>query len=413
MFACSNDTKSKITNSDDYNKFLVNNPLNSDFIHVDFRNPTVSQNSLQGIGVGLGANEYDTNFQEVANIQYLKEEEQSLLNALDINKESMSVYLMALARNYTSQHRFKEALETAIEARGMGSELDKSYGLLFDIHMELGNYAISEKYLDSIQGTSDFGYLIRLAKWCDYKGDLTTGIHFMEKALKKAETSNTIKIKLWANISLGDYYGRYGRIKDSYTQYLKALEQDPQNAYAKKGIAWIVFSHEKNPKEALRILDSVTKHYRTPDFYLLKAQIAEYIKDDLLYVLNLDAYYKEIKNPDYGNIYNANNVLLYLEQIHEYDKAIELAKKEVNNRPTPQSYSLLAYSYLKKGDTEKALEIVKNHLEGKDLQPFVTYHMAEIYKAIGDFRQVKNLKSGLLQASFEMGPTFEVRIANL
>jgi hypothetical protein len=38
-----------------------------------------------------------------------------------------------------------------------------------------------------------------------------------------------------------------------------------------------VFSHEKNPKEALRILNTILLQHKTPDYYLLKAEIAEYM----------------------------------------------------------------------------------------------------------------------------------------
>jgi hypothetical protein len=56
-------------------------------------------------------------------------------------------------------------------------------------------------------------------------------------------------------------------------QLLKTLAIDPNYSYALKGIAWIVFSHERNTKEELWKL----LRLRTiPDFYLLKSQIAQF-----------------------------------------------------------------------------------------------------------------------------------------
>ncbi|WP_290683271.1 hypothetical protein [Kordia sp.] len=52
---------------------------------------------------------------------------------------------------------------------------------------------------------------------------------------------------------------------------------NPNDAYAKKGVAWIVFSHEKNPEEALRILNTIMSQHKAPDYYLLKAEIAEFM----------------------------------------------------------------------------------------------------------------------------------------
>ena len=80
----------------------------------------------------------------------------------------------------------------------------------------------------------------------------------------------------------------------SYYYYLKALELNPNDAYAKKGIAWIIFSYEKNPEEALRILDAITENYSSPDYYLLKAEIADYMGSEEIQAKNLDLYFKSV-----------------------------------------------------------------------------------------------------------------------
>ncbi|HZJ21297.1 MAG TPA: hypothetical protein VFD35_13235, partial [Pricia sp.] len=210
-----------------------------------------------------------------------------------------------------------------------------------------------------------------------------------------------------------DYYGHAGRIKDSYEHFLKALRIDPENAYAKKGIAWIVFSHEKKPKEAMRILDSVTTYYKSPAYFLLKSEIAEYMGDDMKSVANLDNYFNLVQNPAYGDMYNAFNISLYLNVTEQYDKALTLAETEVANRPTPESYSFLAYSYLKIGNKQKARDIVDGHIEGKTYEPAVLLRTAEIYKATGSIDRVKQLKDELLGAVYELGPATEKEIAQL
>ncbi|NNE78219.1 MAG: hypothetical protein HKN31_14245 [Pricia sp.] len=318
-----------------------------------------------------------------------------------------------MARNYISQHRFKEALQHADSARATKNDVKESKNLLFDVHMELGNYNIAKKYLDSIKNMSDFGYLIRLSKWNDHKGDLDTTIRFMEKAKEKAETSKNDQLKLWAYTNLADYYGHAGRIEDSYDHYLKALALDNDNAYAKKGIAWIVFSHEKRPNEAIRILDSVTKTYSAPDYYLLKAEIADYMGDDLNRLTNLDKYFALVQNPAYGDMYNTHNIAIYLNETEQFDRALALAQKEVSNRPTPETFGFLAYSQLKNGDYQMARKIVEKHVVGKTFEPAVLLQVAEIYKANGETEKVEELKNELSGAIYELGPTTEKSIAKL
>lgn len=83
----------------------------------------------------------------------------------------------------------------------------------------------------------------------------------------------------------------------AYTHYLKMLELNTSDAYAKKGISWIVYSHERNPEEALRILNSVTKNYNSPDYYLLKAEIPEYMSNLTMKDEYLLAYTVAVKKP--------------------------------------------------------------------------------------------------------------------
>lgn len=235
----------------------------------------------------------------------------------------------------------------------------------------------------------------------------------MEKAKTKAESSNNKGLKIWTYSNLADYYGHAGRIADSYNHYLKTLSLDPKNAYAKKGIAWIVFSHEKNSEEALRILDSVTKTHRAPDYYLLKAEIAAFMGDDHESIKNLDEFYKIVSDEAYGDMYNMHNIELYLDHTEQYDRALNLAHKEVKNRPTPAAYDMLAYSYLKKGENAKALDIVEQHIVGKTYEPGILLNAAKIYKANQEFDKVAALKQELIGAVYELGPSAKPEIENL
>ena len=334
LVSCQEEGNDFKTDKKDYDQFLASKPVKATSKYFKLWDSKIKSDSMQLLSLGNVAGEYSRFFKGTGDIKYLKDAEHSLKKAVEIAAVSKSGYLRALSRNYISQHRFKEALELAEKARTFGSGVKETQSLLFDLHMELGNYDLANKYLDSIQNMSDFGYLIRVAKWNDHKGDLDTAITFMEKATDKAESSKNRGLLLWSYTNLADFYGHAGRIEDSYHLYLKALHIDPQNAYAKKGIAWIVYSHERNGKEALRILDSIMEKNKSPEYHLLKAEVAAFLKDDMLRVQALDDYYKIVENnKDYENMYNAYNVDFYLSMDVER-KAFELAQEEVGNRPT-------------------------------------------------------------------------------
>ncbi len=412
VFSCQSDPEFS-TKVSDYEKFLSSETPKTTSKYFELWNSKIKADSLQLLSLGNVAGEYARYFSENGDIQYLKKAEKALSKAVEIAAVNRSGYLRALSRNYISQHRFKEALALAESARELGSGIKESHSLLFDIHMELGNYRLAERYLDSIKNMSDFGYLIRVAKWNDHKGDLDTTIRFMEKAMQKAESANNKTLKVWSYSNIADYYGHAGRIADSYRHYLKTLELDPANAYAKKGIAWIVFSHEKNGKEALRILNAAEKNYTSPDHYLLKSEIAEYMGMQEDAALYLDQYYNLVQDKAYGKMYTGHQVQFHIDESTNYNKALELALEEVNNRATPETYSLLAYAYFKKGELQKALEIVREHVDGKSHEPAVQLRLYEMYRAMGEKYRSVELEKAVTEARYELGPATMTKIESL
>ncbi|MGB5370902.1 MAG: tetratricopeptide repeat protein [Flavobacteriaceae bacterium] len=413
LISCSEMGNQLITDKKDYNVFLASEPVKTTSKYFELWNSKIKEDSMQLLSFGVVGGEYSRYFQHTGDIQYLKKAEKALQRAVRIAAIGKAGYYRSLARNYISQHRFKEALVLADSARTLGSGVNATQSLLFDLHMELGNYDRAGAYLDSIANFSDFGYLIRLAKWNDQLGDLDQTIRLMEKAMAKVENSKNKDLMLWCYTNIADYYGHAGRIQESYDHYLKSLAIDPQNAYAKKGIAWIVFSYEKNSEEALRILDSVIDNHKAPDYYLLKSEIAEYHGDSWESLINLDRYMKLVQDRSYGDMYNVYNISVYLERTGQYEKALWLAKREVDNRPTPESYSLLAYTYFKMGELSEALHIVEKHIEGQSAEPGIHYRIAEIYKASGNHARAMQLKEELNGAIYELGPQMAEPISRL
>lgn len=322
-------------------------------------------------------------------------------------------YIRSLVRNYISQHRFQEALVLLKKAETLGENLDATQKMLFDVHLELGNIEEAEDYLNHFKNDHSFDALIRLSKWYDHEGKLMAAIKTMEKAKLKAEDANNKFLKQWSYTNLADFYGHAGRIKDAYNHYLKALELDSTDAYAKKGIAWIVFSHEKNPAEALRILNTIMSQHKAPDYYLLKAEITEYMENTSAKEQNIQAFMTAIKDKNYGVMYTSYAVSVLSEELNDTQKALEIAQQEVALRPTPQSYDLLAWSYHLHGNSAKALEIIQNHVMDKTFEPVAMYHVAEILKANGNIETVSEIKAELLESSFEVGPIMTEKIEHL
>lgn len=96
---------------------------------------------------------------------------------------------------------------------------------------------------------------------------------------------------------------------------------------------------------------------------------------------------------------------------HDYEKAISLAKNEIIDRPTIQSYDLLAWVYYKKSDLKSAINVCQNHLIGRSSEPMILYHIGSILKANRNSVGNRHLKEAL-EASFELGPVISSEIKN-
>jgi tetratricopeptide (TPR) repeat protein len=413
--SCNKKTK-QITNSKEYNNYL-NLPKNTALKNV--------QNDLSFWEKKLQQtpNQYPYNskiavanakiFKLTGNIESLKNAERNLISANEKTNYENAGYLRSLASNYISQHRFKEALKLLLKAENIGAQLKRTQFMLIDVYLELGKLNEVEEYLSKVNNFKDFDYLIRVSKYNDHIGNLDKAIQFLESSLKIAKSSKNQSLIQWNYTNLADYYGHSGRVQESYKAYLNALEINPNNSYAKKGIAWIVYSYERNPKEALRILETVTTENAAPDYHLLKAEIADFTGNTDEKVKQTELYLSKVVNELYGAMYAKYNVLLFAEDAIKTSKAIEIAEQEVASRPTAQSYDLLAWSFFKNGDFKKAFQISQNHVIGKTFEPEALLHSAYILKTNGHKEEAKELKTELLGAIYELGPNAEQTIKNI
>ena len=161
------------------------------------------------------------------------------------------------------------------------------------------------------------------------------------------------------------------------------------------------------------IIDIISKTHNTPDFYLLKAQIAEYENNSISKTKNLTAYFNMLNHINYGAMYNKYNALVYADNKATASKALEIAKIEIDHRPTPDSYDLLAWSYYNLGNSKKALEIAQKYVAGKSFEPKLNFHLATIYKANNLTEKIAPIKEELLKSTFELGPNLEQKIISL
>ena len=394
------------TNPIDYTSFLQADPIKSYAAALEEKEFWSKRLGSDSTGVGdLGplAGAYSKLFETSGDIQYLKDAEQVYKKAITVAAiKIQDGYKRALAKNYITQHRFKDAITLLEESYAGISNKHATELLLFDCYLEVGAYSKALQFLKKIENINQFDYLIRISKWSDHQGDLSAAIRYMQKALVIANSRKNLALQIWTNSNIADYYGHQGDIKASYNHYLKTLALQPDNAYAKKGIAWILYSKEYNTAQASELIDHLLANHNLPDYYLLKAEMASYQGDSVLSEEYMQQFFTLANNPLYGDMYNTHKIMA-LVKTDPY-KALQLALKEVDNRTTPQSYQLLALAQLASNLKQEALATITSFVAGKTSDPMALLHSAQVYKANGMLDKVTALKTTLLPARYELGP---------
>ncbi len=316
----------------------------------------------------------------------------------------------ALAVNCIARHEFRKARNYIGEALVIGDGKAASLYTLFDISMELGNIEEAKFILSEFENKNAFAYLIREAKVDDQEGRLDMAIEKMEKAFERIKDDPSLFS--WTLSNLGDMYGHAGRVQEAYQAYLSVLKKNPAHDFALKGIAWIALSQDDNTALAKQITAALLKRKEMPDMHLLLAKIAEEENDTVEQKRQLSLFAQKASEAKYGDMYNKYLALLEAEEFKNPNRTIEIATIEINNRPTPQSYDLLAWGYFHNNQKEKALEVAQQFVEGKTFEPEAIYHLGVIYKNT-DRQKSNALLAEAAKSSFELGPSIAANIEQL
>ena len=280
----------------------------------------------------------------------------SLYNRLLKNypKGNVEIY-QSLAANAITQHKFQSAKDYTEKALALKDKKATSLLILVDVCLEIGDYARANLILKEFKNKSSFAYLIRNAKLKDHEGHLDSAIVCMEKAYRRIKGNKALS--QWTRSNLADMYGHAGRIEESYALYLEVLKDNPDDDYALKGIAWIALSHDLNTKAAKTIINELAVSKHMPDAHLVLAEIAELGGNEMEKASQFKKFKSLVSSPEYKSMYNKYLATAEAEEFNNPVAAVAIAHEEIANRPTPQSYDLLAWGYFHQNKFREALSV--------------------------------------------------------
>ncbi|MBN8673679.1 MAG: hypothetical protein J0L56_06070 [Chitinophagales bacterium] len=405
--------KKDIANPADYAVFLkdgiLDQPKQQAGREINFWQQRLQKDTGSYVNMLQLASAYLQSFKLSGDIAALKKGDSLLKGSSARLKDSDPEILFAISQTAITQHQFHNA--AFYNAAAEKAEGDRFINRLldFDAGMETGNYKDAVLQLASLSDKSSFDYLIRKAKLEDHNGNLDGAIELMEQAFDKVKDKKR-SLYCWTLSNLGDMYGHAGQIEKAYNSYLKVLQKDSSYLYALKGIAWIAYAHDNNTKEAKKIIQFLLSQTKMPDLWLTLAEMEEWEGNTAKSESYSRQFLQEVVQPGYGDMYNKYLIHLYTEQLKDYDKALALAKKEVSNRPTPETYDWLAWVYYNKGEKEKAYAIVSTHVYGQTFEPNAMLHTGFIFAANQQEGKAREILEECLDSFFELGPVTTKKI---
>jgi tetratricopeptide (TPR) repeat protein len=352
---------------------------------------------------------YAADFKTTGNVASLHRSD-SLLRNVNTRIPGQVAVLQSLAANAITRHAFREAEAYMTAAFETGEKKFINSLMLTDVKLERGDFFGANYLLEDVASTSHFDYLIRRVKILDQQGDLEAAIETMETAAELARSSGNETTINWALSNLADMYGHDGRIEKSYRTYLEALSFNPAGLHSLKGIAWIAFSYDKNTAEARRILGFLQSVHPVPDYDLLLSEIAFFENKTAEAEAFEQSFIAKASDPAYGNMYKSYLCELMSEKTELAPDALAIAQAEIEERPHPMSYSLLAWASFQDGKKDEAVDILKKHVMEQTEEPVALYHSGVILKETGHEQEARKYLEAALDASFELGPVLKGEI---
>ncbi len=391
----------------DYEKYLqpiaVSASMTFEKQEIDFWEKKMQNGNRSYIFLTKIAKQLESKFRKSGHIQDLMQARSLLLEAnQDAQEREASIYQL-LALNSITRHAFQEAKQYLMKATTIHPKNEITKLILADVYLELGETEQTNSLLNSFKQKQNFDVMVRKAKLLDHQGKLDETIKLMEQALVLISTYNNKTFEIWTLTNLADFYGHAGQVKKSYEFYLKTLAIDNQNDYALKGLAWIAYAHDKNLEEAKRLLTFIASRNQSPEYNLKLAEIASYEGNEIAKNKYLQAFKQETEKPVYGDMYNTYLHELYADEWGDFEKAHQIAMREIENRPTAQSYALLAWTFYKQGVYQKAYEIAEKQVKGKTHEPHVAMQLGFIYQKVNRKNEANAYFQNALASSFELG----------
>jgi tetratricopeptide (TPR) repeat protein len=350
---------------------------------------------------------------ETGDIAYYNLADKALEKSLDLESThpEAAPATKHLATVYYAEHRFGEALALAQKAIDLNPHDITPYALLGDARSEMGEYEKAWGAYRHLQNPeaqsapSGVQYLEQSRESAQslLTGDTPAAIDHMRCAIDISIESRMAQETIaWSKFTLGEIYFQSGDLSNAKAEYTEALKAYPDYHRALAGLAK-VSSAEGHFGEAIELYKKAIGVVPLPayaaalgDVYAKAGNTVQAKKQyDLVeYIGRLNSFNQIVYNRELSMFYADHDIHL--------EKALALARRELELRHDIYTWDALAWALYKNSQPEQAAAALKEalHLETKD--PLLMFHAGMIYERLGDSKRAQDY----LQRAIAVNPQF-------
>lgn len=300
------------------------------------------------------------------------------------------------------RHHFAQVAEYSEELTKIAPDDPWNWGTLGDSRMELGQPELAAKaYAAMLRLNPNQASYNRLAYHRFVTGNAPEAIALMGSAVAAGgwRPENTA----WCLVELGSMLFKTGRIEDAERAYSNALALFEGYHSANAGMGR-VRAAQGRAGEAIRFYKLAQASVPLPDYaaalynlYTLAGKSKEAAGQ-----LELIDVIDQLARAN-GEKTNRNLAIIYCDENRRLDRALELAREELNVRRDVYSYDALAWALYKNGQFADAQGAMERATGLSTPEPAFYYHAGMIAAALG--RRAEAIR--LLERALALNPAFD------
>ncbi len=297
---------------------------------------------------------------ETGHSQWYEEAERSLRASLDYQLNFEALY--GLGNLLAARHQFREALTLAEQAAAAVPGSPDAQGLLFEIHLALGDRERAEQALEAVSPShrGTFEVSSRWASLAEYRGWPKEALRRIEEACKDAYARRMpASTQAWCAVRRGALLLNARCDAAAAEQaYQEALRILPNYYFAREHLAELRAA-QGNIAEAVDAYEALLRDLPTPVYRLALAEVYEAGKRGENAAYQRGEAQRELQaSVQSGSREHIREyILLVAEQKEHTAEALRLAESEWATRRDAYTADALAWAYFHSGRTREAVEM--------------------------------------------------------